>query len=265
MGARPESPSGEYARRFALEHAHYREDLAFWASLAGRLGGPVLDVGAASGRVAIDLARRGHEVWAVDPCPEMRAELLAALAREDPPVAARVRVREGSLERLALGRRFPLVVVAMNTMQVLLGEDARRAAFASLAAHLAPGGRIAFDVARVSAVDAAAAIGFEVPIGEHRTGEGVTIHQTSWYEGVDARTMTARFAIRIEEEGPEGPAEPRVRHHEVHLYTPEEIGALARDAGLVPVASHGDFAEGPLREDSEVQVHLLAHAQEAAA
>ena len=35
--------------------------------------------------------------------------------------------------------------------------------------------------------------------------------------------------------------------------------------GLVPVASHGDFAEGPLREDSEVQVHLLAHAQEAAA
>ena len=49
------------------------------------------------------------------------------------------------------------------------------------------------------------------------------------------------------------------------IYTPEEIGALARDAGLVPVASRGDFAEGPLREDSEVQVHLLAHAQEAAA
>jgi SAM-dependent methyltransferase len=168
MGVRPESPGREYARRFALEHAHYRDDLAFWAALADELGGPVLDVGAATGRVAIELARRGHEVWAVDPSPDMRAELLAALAGEDAAVAGRVRVRDGRLEGLSLGRRFPLVVVAMNTMQVLLGEEDRRAAFASLAEHLAPGGRIAFDVARVSPAEAAASIGFEVPIGEHR-------------------------------------------------------------------------------------------------
>lgn len=263
MGARPETPAGEYARRFALEHAHYREDLRLWASLAERLGGPVLDMGAASGRVAVDLARRGHEVWAVDPSPEMRAELRAALAAEDPAVAGRVRVHEGRLERLDLGRRFPLVVVAMNTMQVLVDAGARRAGFATLAAHLAPGGRVAFDVAHVSALEAAAAVGLEVPIGEHRTDEGVRVDQTSWYEGVDARTMTARFAIRVVESRPGEAPELRVRRHEVHLYTPEEVRALAVRAGLAPVAAHGDFAGGPLEEDSDVQIHVLAHAAEA--
>jgi SAM-dependent methyltransferase len=265
MGARPESPGREYARRFALEHAHYRDDLAFWAALADELGGPVLDVGAATGRVAIELARRGHEVWAVDPSPDMRAELLAALAGEDAAVAGRVRVRDGRLEGLSLGRRFPLVVVAMNTMQVLLGEEDRRAAFASLAEHLAPGGRIAFDVARVSPAEAAASIGFEVPIGEHRPAGGGTIVQTSWYEDVDARTSTARFAIRIVDERPGAPPELRERRHEVHLYAPEEIDRLAAGAGLTAVATHGDFSGGPLRVDSEVQIHVLAHAGEAAA
>ena len=45
-----------------LECGGYREDLPLWRALADRAGGPVLDVGAGTGRVALDLARAGHEV-----------------------------------------------------------------------------------------------------------------------------------------------------------------------------------------------------------
>ena len=54
------------ARRFALEHAHYVQDIPYWRAAAARCGSPVLDLGAATGRVAIPLARDGHEVWALD-------------------------------------------------------------------------------------------------------------------------------------------------------------------------------------------------------
>ena len=54
-----------------LECGGYAEDLALWRSLAERHGDPVLDVGAGTGRTALDLARRGHRVTALDRDPEL--------------------------------------------------------------------------------------------------------------------------------------------------------------------------------------------------
>ena len=49
-----------------IECGSYDLDLPLWRELADREGSPVLDVGAGTGRVALDLARRGHEVVALD-------------------------------------------------------------------------------------------------------------------------------------------------------------------------------------------------------
>ena len=72
--------AGTPPERFALEHAHYDEDLAFWVALAREIGGPVLDIGAAVGRVTIPIARLGHHVCAVDGSQGMLHALEAALA-----------------------------------------------------------------------------------------------------------------------------------------------------------------------------------------
>jgi SAM-dependent methyltransferase len=61
---------GTPADRFAIEHAHYREDLAMWALLADGVDGPILDLGAAAGRVSLHLASLGHRVVAVDSDPQ---------------------------------------------------------------------------------------------------------------------------------------------------------------------------------------------------
>ena len=76
------------ARRFALEHAHYVQDIPYWRAAAARCGSPVLDLGAATGRVAIPLARDGHEVWALDRSGAMLAELMSGTLPSGCPVAA---------------------------------------------------------------------------------------------------------------------------------------------------------------------------------
>jgi 2-polyprenyl-3-methyl-5-hydroxy-6-metoxy-1,4-benzoquinol methylase len=58
-----------------LECGRYRADLDLWRELAGAARGPVLEIGAGCGRVALKLARAGHEVTALD----RDAQLLAAL------------------------------------------------------------------------------------------------------------------------------------------------------------------------------------------
>src|SRR5690242_16623567 len=100
-----------------LECGSYREDKPFWRSLAARQGGPILDIGAGTGRIAIDLCRQGHSVTALD----SDAELLAELARRaDGCALDTVRADARDFE---LGRRFPLCVVPMQTIQLLGGRD----------------------------------------------------------------------------------------------------------------------------------------------
>ncbi len=245
----------DVARRFTAEHAHYTEDLAFWRSTAARTGGPVLDLGCAAGRVAVPLARDGHDVWALDGSPAMLAELERRLGDEPERVARRVHPVAGDLARFDLPQEFRLVVVAMNTLQVLTEPDDRRSCLAAVHDHLLPGGELVFDVALPDPEEIAGSLGVERPGGVHRDRDtGETLRHSAWYEAWDPATHTLEFTTRIRGRGGDAPAEV-LRHHRVHLFTPEEIRELVAGAGLEHVSVHGDFEGGPLRPWGERQVH----------
>jgi SAM-dependent methyltransferase len=93
----------------------------------------VLDAGCGTGRVAIELARRGIEVVGVDLDPDLLEQ-----ARTKAPELTWV---HADLADLDLGRTFDVVVLAGNVLGFV--EPARRpAAVAGAAAHVGPGGRL---------------------------------------------------------------------------------------------------------------------------
>jgi SAM-dependent methyltransferase len=124
-----------------LECGGYDLDLPLWRELADREGSPILDVGAGTGRVALDLARRGHEVVAID----RDRVLLDALADRGAGLA--VSTVAGDARAFDLGRRFPLVIVPMQTLQLLGGREGRAGFLARVREHLAPGGLLAVALA----------------------------------------------------------------------------------------------------------------------
>ena len=126
-----------------IECGAYGADLPLWRALATLEAGPVLDVGAGVGRVALDLARHGHEVTALDRDPELLAEL-AARARA---AGLEVRTELADAAGFALpGPLFGLIAVPMQTIQLLPGRAARAAFLASARDHLAAGGLVALAV-----------------------------------------------------------------------------------------------------------------------
>jgi SAM-dependent methyltransferase len=248
--------SEDEARRFVAEHAHYVEDLPFWRAAAARLGSPVLDVGAAAGRVTIPLARDGAEVWALDGSPAMLDELGRRLDSEPGAVRARVRLVEGDMRAPGLDRRFALVAVPMNTLQVLVEPEDRIRCLRALRDRLAPGGELVFDVSVPDEEEIVDSIGVERPGGAHRDpGSGALMVHSAWYDRWDSSSHTLEFTLRIVELRPGAEPVTVLRHHRVHLFTPQELDALLAEAGLVALEVCGGFAGEPVGPDSERQVY----------
>lgn len=93
----------------------------------------VLDGGCGTGRVAIELARRGLDVVGTDLDPDM-----IALARAKAPELAWI---ETDLSELDLATRFNVIVLAGNVIPYV-APDRRRGAITACARHLALGGRL---------------------------------------------------------------------------------------------------------------------------
>ena len=118
----------------AGESIHGEADLIEWF-------GPscVLDAGCGTGRVAVELARRGVEAVGVDLDPAM----LAAARRKGPGIEW----IEGDLTTVTVAdgegrpRAFDAVVLAGNVM-IFLAPGTEAAVLANMARHLRPGGRI---------------------------------------------------------------------------------------------------------------------------
>jgi len=187
-----------------LECGSYAADLPLWRELAAVAAGPVLDVGAGSGRVALDLARRGHRVTALD----RDAELLAALREHATASGVEVELVHADARALSLARSdFALCVVPMQTLQLLGGAAGRAAFLAGAHAHLAPGGVLACAiVTHFEPFDCAA--GDAAP-----TPETTCVHGARFVSH-PIRVRVERHTVRIERERQIVPAgRPAAAHH----------------------------------------------------
>jgi SAM-dependent methyltransferase len=126
-----------------VECASYTADLELWRELAYAADGPILDLGCGTGRVALDLAERGHDVTGADSDPAL-VRALGERARER---GLRVHAEVADARALALGGRFALAIAPMQVVQLLGGADGRVAMLESLRRHLQRGGLAALAIA----------------------------------------------------------------------------------------------------------------------
>jgi SAM-dependent methyltransferase len=120
-----------------LECGGYVEDLPLWRQLADRFGDPILDVGAGTGRIALDLARHGHAVTALD----HDANLIGELRRRAAGIELATVLADA--RDFDLGQQFALCLMPMQTIQLLGGAGGRAGFLRCAHRHLRSGGVLA--------------------------------------------------------------------------------------------------------------------------
>lgn len=122
-------------------------DVAHYKAVAARTGGPVLELGCGTGRLAIPLARQGQEVCGVDVSAAMLARLREKLETEPEEVRGRLATVQQDVAALDLGdRRFPLAIIPFNVFMLLGDFAAQRRTLAALSRHQEPGAVLALDI-----------------------------------------------------------------------------------------------------------------------
>ena len=225
MSLLPKSPThlNERAIWQDVEFGSFAADLPLWEELAAAAGGPVLELGGGSGRVALHLARAGTEVIAV----ERDAELAAALeARAEglplSVITADLVNAEHPVARLAIG---PLQVIQ------LLDAAERARALAGLAGALERGGICALALVDESTLVERGAAPSPVRPDMRELDGWVFSSEPLWVQVSDDVLRMRRLRERV---SPGGDLVRKVHDDVLHRLSPEQLEAEGATAGLRP-------------------------------
>jgi SAM-dependent methyltransferase len=247
------SVAAALARLYDFDLLEDPGDLDLYLALAARTGGPILELGAGTGRISVPLAEAGHRVTAVDIDPAMLARASERVRAAGPAAAARVELVEADLLGLALPRAgtFKLAFIALNTLFLLATRAAQRAALVKMASHLAPGGLAVVDVWLPDADDLARFDGRLILEYERADPGSNNVVTKVAAASHDAASGVVNLTI-VFEEGPQGAAPIRyVRRDTLRLVSADELRDFAESAGLVVETLAGGYDLEPIGPGSE--------------
>jgi SAM-dependent methyltransferase len=209
-----------------VECGAYAADLELWEEMAREAGGPVLELGCGTGRVALHLARRGHPVVGVDLDPE----LVAVLAERGEGLP--VRAIAADARELRLETDVALALAPMQMLQLLPDAAGRVACLASVAAQLRPGSRVAAAIIEgMPEPDDA-----PPPLPDVRDIGGWVYSSLP----IEAAVGPGEIVIRRLRQtvSPAGGLSEERNEVGIHTFPAAQLEAEARDAGLAPAGRH---------------------------
>lgn len=240
---------------YDLEWGGRVEDVVFYRNLAGRIGGPILELGCGNGRITLPVARAGQEITGLDGSEEMRVDLARKLARETAEVQARVHVVDGDFLNLELDGRFRQIWLPFHALHHCRTHRQVLSLLAGVRAHLAPQGVFALDVYLPEPWPHASDPGPEHREQERegsdpRTGARMRSWERTWYDPF----LQIHHAIFTYEQA-DGQREEL--YHTFRMFHAAELFDLFDLGGFEIMGASSDFVGSPLRRNASEAVLLL--------
>jgi SAM-dependent methyltransferase len=233
----------------------FRGDAEWYRAKARDCGGPVLELGAGTGRITLQIAQDGVLVHALDADGAMLDALRRKLAAQPPPVRDRVVVIVGDMRAFTLTERFPLVIAPFRAFLHNLTEADQLACLNRIREHLAPGGRFAFNVFHPSleymAQHAGAMAGVWRWAGTFPRPDGGCVVRSD-ANRYDTPKQLVHSHHRYDEYAPDGTLTRSSLHRlELAYLYPPDLRRLLNQAGFRSIQIYGGFDGRPFGSDTD--------------
>jgi SAM-dependent methyltransferase len=228
---------------YDAEYVHIRADVPYYAGVAARAGGPLLELAAGTGRLTFPMAEAGATVHGVDLAPAMVREAWRKLERAPAEVRARLGFSVGDMRSVRLGRTFSAVVLGFNTLMHMTEDADLAGALATASEHLEVGGRFHLDLytpfPELLARDPAGRYDPQQMI-DPRTGERHVVTESNVYEPRRQLNVMRFHYQQVDRLGrPVG--EERVAEVSLRVIFPRELDLWLSLAGFEVVEDWDDF------------------------
>jgi len=225
------------------------DDLAFYRSHLEARGGPVLELGVGTGRVAVPLARAGAQVTGLD----YSAPLLAYAAQRAESDSTTLELVEGDMREFDLGRTFSSVLLPYNTLNHLVSPEDWTRAFTCIRRHMSPKSLLIIDTLHPSLDFLANKNGKRIKVLEyldpHQGKRTVLFEQNDYDPVTQVNRITWYYTAGTR-------VNARVDGVSMRLFFPAELDTLLAQSGFRVVDKLGGYAEQRFCATSPKQVLL---------
>lgn len=233
-------------------HRALTADIDFLLTLAGKTGGPVLELGCGTGRLLVPLARAGYQVTGLDNAESMLVRARRRLEAEPSTVEERVQLIAADMKAFFLAHKaYQLAIVPYNTFLHVEPADAISVC-RTIARHLAPGARFFLDLPNPHLLVQAPndrLLTLEDTIRDAETGDLVVVQASHWLEE-DSQRLHITWIYDISPESG-GPVQRTVAEVSYHYYFLHQLELILQEANLFLEAVYGDYERTPFVEESE--------------
>jgi SAM-dependent methyltransferase len=223
-----------------------RGDIAFYLECAERFGGPILELGAGSGRITMPLANAGYDIVGLDLSPTM-LQIASGRLAAFPEAKERVVLVPGDMTEFELEQRFKLTIVAARSFQHVVTPAKQRAVLDRIRRHLLPGGHLVLDLFDPNFEMLFAVAGSEFPSREMRDPRtGRLVRRTVVARHNDPLKQTISETLRFEVIDPLGNiVEQEETFWTLRWSTRQETKYLLELCGFEAIEQYSDFKKTP--------------------
>jgi SAM-dependent methyltransferase len=230
-------------------------DVEWYRKKAAASAGPVLELGAGTGRITLPIAEDGIRITALDVDAGMLGRLREKVAALPDEARSRVSVHQGDMRNFTLAEAFALVIIPFRAFLHNETLDDQLATLKGAHNHLKAGGELAFNVFHPSLEFMSAHSGRQAGTwrwsgtSDRPDGRFVTFADASRYDTVQQRVHSL---IRAEEFGTDGVLlrTHMMRLELAYLY-PADIRQLLERSGFDLIRMSGDFTGRPFERDGD--------------
>lgn len=223
-----------------------RRDVAFYVEEALGASGPVLELGCGTGRILLPTARAGSVIVGLDRSERMLQRCREKISAEPEAVRRRISLKRGDIRSFELAERFALITAPFRVVQHLTSTDDQLHFLGAVGRHLAPGGRLVFDVfnPRFEALVAVDGVEREdTPV--QSLPDGRSMRRASRVRRVRWLDQTSEVELIYYVTAPDGTQQRYVQAFDMRWYLRAELEHLLARAGFRTTVVYGDFDRTP--------------------